>query len=205
MKYLALEDFNISVILNMGVHGFSLMLWLFSGLTILFMLTLSNVSVYTVIFWIILFCLSLPILKYLFYDKKKYIKESQRYFNVVVLLPLNPLWAKFLLYFTKWTPPDWNVPIYEVHLDIKKTSQSEIITLLQQDLEYIKKQPGIYIWQTSFPIPSGIRKEIRKLTKQGLAFWQKGSFWVPRFPGTQLEKNKNCRYGAVYLKGVSSN
>ena len=141
----------------------------------------------------------------MFYDKKKYIKESRKYFNVVVLLPLNPLWAKFLLYFTKWTPPDWDVPIYEVHLDIKKTSQSEITTLLQQDLEYIKNQPGIYIWQTSFPIPSDIRKEIRKLTKQGLAFWQKGSFWVPSFPGTQLEKNKNCRYGAVYLKGVNSN
>ena len=178
----------------MGVNGFSLTLWLFSGLTILFMLTLNAV------FWIILFCLCLPILKFLFYDKKKYIKESREYLKVVTLLPLNSFWAKSLLYFTKWTPPDWSVPIYEVHLDIKKASQSEITTLLQQDLRCIKNRPGIYIWQTSFPIPSDIRKEIRKMTKQKLAFWQKGSFWVPSFPGTQLEKNKNCRYGAVYLE-----
>lgn len=121
----------------------------------------------------------------------------------VVLLPINRWWAALLLAAAGRRMP-WCERAYEIHIPNSPSNLHDYLVEVEADLLRAKDiLPGcLFLWETSAPVPSRIRRLIRDLKKDGLAFWEPGMWPVPRFPliPSQIDK-RHVRRGALALPG----
>lgn len=116
--------------------------------------------------------------------------------KAVVLLPIhNPFKALYSL-LAGGNIESKRLKAYEIHLMGRDLSQ------LRDDLNYIRtNMDGLFFWETSAPVPSGIRRLIRYLEKNKKAFWLKGPWPLPRMPFSAMDMDKKrVRRGAILIE-----
>jgi len=188
----------------MGTKGRNIVLWLLliSLGTVVIALIAGNrtagqyfflVAVTLVLFWI----------KFSFIDMPKARKKSIEIgLEVIDLLPINPVWAKWLV------KKPWPVAYaYEIHLRLQVIPPKNLITGMERDLAYIEQNmQGLFLWETNIAVPHRIRRLIKRYESIELAVWETGTWPVPKPPLVGLKPGKKpVRRGAILIGGVESN
>lgn len=179
----------------MGTKGLSAALWLF-------FLLLAAAAFHPVLFGAALF-LAVLIFKHWFYDLPRARRNSAAMgLQEVILLPVNRCWAALLLRISGGARLvkhlRCGIKAYEVHIAGRRKSFRETLRQVEKDMFLIKeKVPGLYLWETSAPVPRSVRREIARAVEAGRAFQKPGGYPVPRFPGTQLELRRKRHHGAL--------
>lgn len=143
---------------------------------------------------------------YFFYLPLAKKKSKKAGFKGLVFLPLYPWWANFLLWLAG---KDIRAKdkAFEVHLEIDEANNlSEFLKLMDCDLKLMLEgyQDTLMIWETHVPLPHVIRQAIMTEEVKGNAFWEKGSWPIPKPPLTYLRLNrKRARFGAGIVPNIS--
>jgi hypothetical protein len=118
--------------------------------------------------------------------------------RTVVLLPVFFPW----LYFNPHRIKGRWKRTWEVHV-AREIDPKEFMPRLEADLLLIKSAvSGLFVWETSAPVPAGIRMLVRDLAKEGKAFWVKGKWPLPGAPLTKRElAGGRVRRGAILIEG----
>ncbi|OPY63681.1 MAG: hypothetical protein A4E56_00404 [Pelotomaculum sp. PtaU1.Bin065] len=128
------------------------------------------------------------------YELHARIKSRKGGFKHVVLLEMWPWWAKWLIRNSGCKVNKNISKSFEVHiLTPKGIEMTEFIRYLDRDLKLAeKKYPNaIFLWETTAPLPSYFRTQVRKKSKTGEGFWLAGGWPLPRFPLVNGKSNKN--------------
>ncbi|RJX22194.1 MAG: hypothetical protein C4575_01970 [Desulforudis sp.] len=188
----------------MGTKLQSLVLWVFF-IGLLFALAFSI----KIMFWVLVLLALLLFKGWIFNLPRAKKKSKEMGLQTVVLIPISYHWASLLLWISGKDIGTHPTRAYEVHIArTKGLSREDLWYQVSQDLLTIKEHiPGLFLWETSAPIPCPIRLELRKAKKNGIGFWDKGGYPIPRFPGTEMELRRKRHYGAVFhsLKAPKNN
>lgn len=148
------------------------------------------------------------IIGYQFSVSPNSIKQSRENgFKILVLVPVGIRWAEFLIKLSRKKINSQNsLSAYEIHLveQKHKLELKELLKLMEHDLKLLSEhyQGDLILWETHVPLPSYMRKIIKTEAKKGNAFWEKGSFPIPKPPFTYRRLNtKRARYGAGIIPG----
>jgi len=121
--------------------------------------------------------------------------------QVVVLLPLWPGFSDLYRLMAEISlPGKCFFKAYEIHVIAKsKGNPVEYVKALDTVLKKMQLIcTGIFYWETSAPLPSSMRQLIKEKKPRGEAYWEKGTWPIPRAPGTALELRKHhARRGAI--------
>lgn len=176
----------------MGTKERDLAFWLFA-------VFISGAAVFgSMLLWLAAFISALLFFYHFVIVRPRAVRESRKMgLETAVLVPLWSCAARLRLLLAGKKLAGWE-RAYEVHLS---GSGKEIIPVLEKDLLNVAGTvKGLFFWETSFPVPSAIRKLVREKEKRNKAFWVKGRLPVP---GTPLLPDpvdgKHVRYGAVVL------
>jgi hypothetical protein len=179
----------------MGTKGRDVCLWLFFLLVLIAFA--RGVAVYATP--LAMFCLAFYLYYNLLYLPGAIKRSRKMGLNMAVLLPLNTLWARMLL----WLDGDrMNFRgAYEVHIrQGEKHALGEYLKYFTSDLEIAQRTfPGaVFMWETSAPLPLFVRRLIRQGSIDGSAFLKSSGWPVPRFPftGTDMKKGR-VKHGAI--------
>lgn len=122
----------------------------------------------------------------------------------VILLPVNPYWAKLVLWLAGRKLSKTNLRAFEVHLEIPAgTGLADYLKAMRRDLSLAQTTlpDSLFFWETSAPIPSDIRKLLRQREAEGTAFWEEKRWPLPRFAFMERElKRGQVRRGAILLQ-----
>lgn len=176
----------------MGTKGRDIVFWLF-----VIAVAGAALSGSKFLFWAA-FLLTLFLVNYqVFYLPWSIKKSREKNLEIVVLLPI--WWPFTLLYgsFVKrYISGKWR-KAYEIHINCK--DPIGLVSKLEKDLLLMKdNMTGLFLWETSAPVPARFKRLIKEYSKDKKAFWVKGSWPVPKMPlsGMQIIK-KHVRHGAV--------
>lgn len=116
--------------------------------------------------------------------------------RIVVLLPV---WYPWLYFNPRRIKGRWT-KAWEIH--VTGAEPEKFLPQLEADLLFIKSaMRGLFIWETSAPVPASIRKLVRDLEKEGKSFWVKGTWSLPSAPFTKRELVRGyVRRGAILLE-----
>lgn len=176
-----------------GTKGLSICMWLFSVCIVAAVLVSSY-------FFFLALVLTVFVLKHWLWDVPQAKEASKKIgLKTVVLLPINCYLACFLLKLSNNTIALKKKKAYEIHIVIPGASQNagarKVAKIIEKDLFLIRKTTtGIFLWDTTMPIPRKVKKEIQLAVKEGTAFYKTGGHPIPCFPGLQLELKCNQRY-----------
>ncbi len=176
----------------MGTKGRDIVFWLFV-LSITGATLLGNKSLFWIafVFALILGCYQV------FYLTWSINKSRRGNLEIVVLLPI--WWPFTLLYgsFVRgYINGKWR-QTYEIHITCK--DPRGLVSKLEEDLLFMKdNMTGLFLWETSVPVPARFKRLIKEYSKNKKAFWIRGSWPIPKMPlsGMQIVK-KHVRHGAV--------
>jgi hypothetical protein len=120
-------------------------------------------------------------------------------FGAAVFVPLWPGAARLRLFLARRRIAGRWERAWEVHV---LGAGRELVPVLEEDLlRAAREMPGLYFWETSFPVPAAVRKLIREKERQGRAFWTKGRLPVPRAPFLRERMDpRRARHGAVLIE-----
>lgn len=183
----------------MGSKGKDLCLWLFTGVFVLSLIAGPDLR-----FLALLSIFALYIgYHYLVYVPRAVGESGKIGLETVVLLPVCRPWVRFLLALSGRKIPYSFQRAFEVHVAGAKSGLSNYLEDVASDLRMVQsKFPGtLFLWETSAPLPSMIRKLVRGGKRDGTAFLDSKGWPIPRFPFTELDLEKGrIRRGAIYLK-----
>lgn len=132
-------------------------------------------------------------------ERPRAIRRSRRAgFGAAVFVPLWPGAARLRLLLARRRISGRWERAWEVHV---LGAGRELVPLLEWDLlRAAREMPGLYFWETSFPVPAVVRGLIREKEKQGRAFWVKGRLPVPRTPFLRESMDpERARHGAILV------
>lgn len=193
----------------MGTKGRDMALYGYFGGFILF-LTAKWVKAgkgwETLSLFVMLASLSILLHYFWIYVPKAKRDSKEAGFCVLVLLPIYRWWANFLLWLAgkKIRAVDM---AFEVHVEFEKPENlNTFLNLMSNDLRLMleKYQNALMMWETHVPLPHIVRKVIRTEQAKGNAFWEKGSWPIPKPPFIYLRLDrKRARYGAGIVPKMS--
>jgi hypothetical protein len=179
----------------MGTKGRDACLWLFFAL--IFSIPLHGLA--KAVIAVVLLLLALSFLYHCAWYLPGAVRKSRELgLRMVVLLPVNPFWARMLLRLDRESLDSFR-GAYEVHLKSGKQDLGDFLQALASDLGIAAKTfPGaLFLWETSAPLPLAIRRMIRQGSSR-TAFLKQGGWPVRRFPGTGRDMRKGrVRHGAI--------
>ena len=186
----------------MGTKGRDVALYGYFG-SFMMLLTIKLLRAgkgFELLFLLIMFFSLIGIINFFFFYLPRAMKKSKEAgFKWLVFLPLYPWWANLLLWLAGKKIRAKN-KAYEIHLETDKTnSLNEFLKLMDSDLRLMLKnyQQALVLWETHVPLPHVIRKAIKAEEAKGNAFWESGSWPIPKPPLTYLKLNKKrARFGA---------
>lgn len=164
----------------MGTKGRDLAVWCFIFTSLAGIAASSVILLAIDLFWAIL------ILYHYTLERKKVIRYGQ-----VLLVPINSWWAWVLV--RGQIKGNWE-KAYEVHINFGNKPLKPQLRSINQALNHIRHNPGLYIWETNLPFP----KSIREIITPSTAFIKKGCF-IPRPPLVYQYRGKELKHGAVLI------
>ncbi|MGI9951352.1 hypothetical protein V3F56_03235 [Moorellaceae bacterium AZ2] len=102
-------------------------------------------------------------------------------FNLLVLVPVNPLLARLMLLFSRTRLRPGKVRrAFELHIDApRKYKLAEFARLLASDLSFVAgvlEPSTLLLWETAAPVPSLFRRYLRHKQELREAVWERGGW-----------------------------
>lgn len=184
----------------MGTKGRDLLLLFMMILLVATMVTSIAGLRIEMLFWLAVI-VSMGLLWHYLYEVPQARKQSVAMgLEVVILLPLNYYWARLLV--SRLKPK--KMPAYEIHIQNAPNTLYDFTNVLDNELALVKsKLSGLFLWETTAPVPSSFRQLIRGHAQAGRAFWEKGGWPIPRMPfvGRELKKGQVRKGAIIFVKG----